>query len=80
MCRDSTKPLRSTTASSTADSTVKVACEFRGMQQVYGARRGYPGYSTVTISDCQPEAPSGTGSARLSVWTSPVPSVARALM
>ncbi|MFK0008214.1 2-isopropylmalate synthase [Paenarthrobacter sp. NPDC090520] len=36
-------------------------------------------YSTVTMTEGQPEAPSGTGSARLSVCTSPVPSVARAL-
>jgi len=34
ICRDSTKPLRSTTASSTAESTVKVACGLCGMLQV----------------------------------------------
>ena len=37
MWRDSTKPLRSMTASSTAESTVKVACGFKAMLQVYGA-------------------------------------------
>src|SRR4051812_41778459 len=31
MCRDSTKPLRSITASSTAESTVKVACGLCGI-------------------------------------------------
>ena len=46
-----------------------------------GAGHGdWPGYSTVTMTDCQPDAPSGTGSARWSVCTSPVPSVARTLM
>ncbi|MNR66110.1 hypothetical protein D3C85_1894390 [compost metagenome] len=34
MCRDSTKPLRSMTASSTAESTVKVACGLCGMKPV----------------------------------------------
>src|SRR6476620_235651 len=43
MCRDSTNPLRSTTASSTADSTVNVACEFSGIAQVYGAGFAFPG-------------------------------------
>ncbi len=38
------------------------------------------GYVTANDTVCQPEAPSGTGSAATDVWTAPVLSVARTVM